>query len=63
MPKLKTCKSVAKRVKITAHGKFKIHKPGMSHLLSTKSAKRKRRLKKGSFLAAAQSKMVRRALS
>lgn len=62
MPKLKTCKSVAKRVKITAHGKVKLHKAGMNHILSGKSSKSKRHLKKAFFLAPAQAKMVKRVL-
>ena len=63
MPKLKTSKSVAKKVKITAHGKIKVHKAGMSHLLSTKAAKRKRKLKKAYLLAPAQAKMVKRVVT
>lgn len=62
MPKLKTCKSVSKRVKVTAHGKLKIHKSGMSHLLSAKSANKKRHLKKTTFVAPAQAKMMKRIL-
>lgn len=50
MPKLKTKKSVAKRVKITGTGKIKHFSPGGSHLLSKKSTKRKRRIKKSSLL-------------
>lgn len=45
MPKMKTHRGVAKRYKITGRGKV-MHQPaGMSHLLSTKTARRKRRLK------------------
>jgi large subunit ribosomal protein L35 len=44
MPKMKTHKATAKRVKVTATGKI-MHKPcGASHLLSKKSSRRKRRL-------------------
>jgi large subunit ribosomal protein L35 len=42
----KTRKSVAKRFKITARGKILRARPSRRHLLSTKSAKRKRRLGK-----------------
>jgi large subunit ribosomal protein L35 len=42
----KTRKSVAKRFKITARGKVLRAHPSRRHLLSTKSAKRKRRLAK-----------------
>lgn len=44
MPKQKTHKGLAKRVKITASGKIKHKKAGTGHLMSGKSAKRKRRL-------------------
>lgn len=44
MPKQKTHKGLRKRVKITATGKVKYRRPGGSHLLSGKSAKRRRRL-------------------
>jgi large subunit ribosomal protein L35 len=42
----KTRKSVAKRFKITARGKVLRSRSSRRHLLSTKSAKRKRRLGK-----------------
>jgi large subunit ribosomal protein L35 len=42
MPKMKTRKAVAKRVHITGTGKLMRNKQGKSHLLSTKSAKRRR---------------------
>ena len=44
MPKLKTHKGLSKRVKITASGTVKHRRAGMGHLLSGKSAKRRRRL-------------------
>ena len=44
MPKMKTHKATAKRLKVTGSGKI-MHKPaGASHLLSKKSSRRKRRL-------------------
>ena len=46
MPKLKTRKAVAKRVRITKKGRVKKTKAGSGHLLSSKSRKRKRHLKK-----------------
>jgi large subunit ribosomal protein L35 len=42
----KTKKAVAKRFKITATGKLLRRKPGLRHLASSKSAKRKRKLGK-----------------
>ena len=45
MPKLKTRKSVKKRIKVTAKGNVKASKAFRGHLLSHKSRKRKRQLK------------------
>jgi large subunit ribosomal protein L35 len=44
MPKLKTRKSVAKRVKITKHGKVLRRKPGARHYKVHKSGARTRKL-------------------
>jgi len=46
MPKQKTHKGLAKRVKVTAKGKIKIHKAGASHLMSVKNAKRRRSIRR-----------------
>ena len=43
MPKLKTNKSAAKRLRVTKNGKIKRFRAGKRHLLSSKSTKRKRR--------------------
>ena len=45
MPKLKTRKCAAKRLKQTGTGKFRHHKAGARHLKSSKNAKRRRRLR------------------
>ena len=42
----KTKKSVSKRFKVTASGKIMRRKPGLRHLASSKSSKRKRKLGK-----------------
>nr|YP_009027554.1 50S ribosomal protein L35 [Neoporphyra perforata]AGQ17092.1 50S ribosomal protein L35 [Neoporphyra perforata]AHB35048.1 50S ribosomal protein L35 [Neoporphyra perforata]AHB35257.1 50S ribosomal protein L35 [Neoporphyra perforata]AIA19419.1 50S ribosomal protein L35 [Neoporphyra perforata]AIA19628.1 50S ribosomal protein L35 [Neoporphyra perforata] len=44
MPKLKTSKAIAKRVKISSTGKYLRHKASKSHLLQKKSSKRRRSL-------------------
>jgi len=44
MPKIKTHRGVAKRVKVTASGKIKRSRAFHSHLLSSKTPKRKRNL-------------------
>jgi len=46
MPKHKTHKGLSKRVKVTASGKIKARKCGAGHLMSVKTAKRRRGLKK-----------------
>jgi len=50
MPKSKTHKGVKKRIKVSSTGKLLKRSPGKSHLLSTKSSKRKRRLRKLSLV-------------
>ncbi len=44
VPKQKTHKGLSKRVKITASGKVKRKRSFGSHLMSTKNAKRRRRI-------------------
>ncbi len=46
MPKIKTHRGLAKRIKITGTGKIKRAKAYHSHLLSSKTPKMKRRLSK-----------------
>jgi large subunit ribosomal protein L35 len=43
---IKTKKSVAKRFKITGTGKVLVRGAGRRHLMSTKNAKRRRRMEK-----------------
>ena len=58
MPKVKkkTRKSIASRCKVTANGKLKGGHAGKNHLLTKKSAKRKRRLSKIDVVTATQAK-------
>ena len=46
MPKQKTNKSVRKRMKVTASGKVKRHRTNKRHLLSGRTTKRKRQLRR-----------------
>ncbi|MCL2051870.1 MAG: 50S ribosomal protein L35 [Lachnospiraceae bacterium] len=46
MPKMKTNRSAAKRFKLTGTGKLKRSKAYKSHILTKKSAKRKRNLRR-----------------
>ena len=59
MPKMKTNKSAAKRFKKTANGKLKYSKAGSGHLLSSKSRKRKRNLRKVGIVDAVDEKRIR----
>jgi large subunit ribosomal protein L35 len=50
MPKMKTHKGAKKRFKITGSGKVKRMRAFKSHILTKKSSKRKRRLRKATIL-------------
>jgi len=58
--KLKTQKTAAKRVRRTATGKLRIRHAGKSHLLTRKSARRLRRLRKPGLVSAADRKQFNR---
>lgn len=51
MPKLKTHRGAAKRFKKTANGKIKRGHSMHSHILTKKSTKRKRKLRKQTLVA------------
>ena len=53
MPKMKTKRSAAKRFRKTASGKIKRNKAYASHILTKKSPKRKRNLRKSDLVASA----------
>ena len=50
MPKLKTNRAAAKRFKKTATGKIKRRKPLKNHILTKKTTKRKRNLRKATLV-------------
>ena len=60
MPKLKTNRGAAKRFKVTASGKVKHYKAYASHLLSGKTTKRKRNLRKSELVSERDVKNVKR---
>jgi large subunit ribosomal protein L35 len=62
MPKLKTHRGLAKRVKITGKGKIKRRKTFHSHLLSHKSPKRKRALSKPALMDSSDRARIKRLL-
>jgi len=51
MPKMKTKKSVAKRFSLTGTGKIKRAHDGKNHILTKKTRKRKRNLKKAAIVS------------
>ena len=51
MPKVKTHKGAAKRFKVTGSGKVRRYKAYKSHILTKKTAKRKRRLRQAGIIA------------
>ncbi len=59
MPKMKTRRAVGKRYHVTGSGKVKYKKQGMRHILSKKSTKRKRHLRKAGILSPAEQKRAK----
>jgi len=59
MPKMKTHRGAAKRFSVTKSGKVKRAKAYKSHILNKKSSKRKRNLRKGTYISPAEQKNVR----
>ena len=49
MPKMKTHRGAAKRFKATGKGRLKHKQPYTSHILTSKTAKRKRQLRQASL--------------
>lgn len=62
MPKQKTHKGLAKRVKVTANGKIKHKKAGSGHLMSHKSGNRCRSLSMATGLTKTMTKKTLTAL-
>ena len=62
MPKMKTNRSAAKRFKVTGTGKLKRNKAYKSHMLSKKSAKVKRNLRKSIITDASNVKNMKKIL-
>lgn len=62
MPKLKTHRGAAKRFRKTAKGKFKRSHSHHRHILTKKSAKRKRQLRQGALVSDRDQHAVKRML-
>jgi len=59
MPKMKTNRGAAKRFRKTATGKFKRNQAFTSHILTTKTTKQKRNLRKGKILSSGDTKRMK----
>lgn len=59
MPKMKSNRGASKRFRVTASGKIKRHSSHHSHILTKKSTKRKRGLRKESFVSSADAARVK----
>ena len=62
MAKLKTKKAAAKRFKVTASGKLKRSKAYKSHILTKKTSKRKRNLRKATMTDSTNEKVMKKIL-
>lgn len=60
MPKMKTNRGAAKRFDVTASGKVKRKKAYHSHILTKKTTKRKRGLRKDAYVAPQDAPAVKR---
>ena len=63
MPKMKTNRGAAKRLRKTGTGKIRRMRAYKSHILTKKSRKRKRRLRSATLVAKSDEKQVRRLLA
>lgn len=62
MPKMKSNRAAAKRFRATGTGQVKRAKAFKSHILSKKAPKRKRNLRKGTLVSAANLRQMKRLL-
>jgi large subunit ribosomal protein L35 len=59
MPKMKSNSGAAKRFKRTGSGKIRRNSAFTSHILTTKTTKRKRNLRKSSIMAQSDAKRIK----
>ncbi|HEY4612394.1 MAG TPA: 50S ribosomal protein L35 [Bacteroidota bacterium] len=62
MPKMKSRRSAVKSFKVTATGKIKRWKAFRRHILTSKTTKRKRHLRKTTHVSKTEAYKIRRAL-
>ena len=58
MPKMKTHRGAAKRFKATGKGRLKHKQPYTSHILTSKTAKRKRQLRQAAYMSTVENKSL-----
>ncbi|MCB2153532.1 50S ribosomal protein L35 [bacterium] len=63
MPKMKTKAAMKKRIKVTASGRIKHKKQGLRHILTKKDAKRKRHLRKHTYVDGSDEGRLKRMLN
>jgi large subunit ribosomal protein L35 len=59
MPKLKSNRAARKRFRVTGTGKIKRTKAYASHILTKKTSKRKRKLRRGTTVAGSDARRVK----
>ncbi|MGD8858556.1 MAG: 50S ribosomal protein L35 [Myxococcales bacterium] len=62
MPKMKTNRAAAKRLRVTGSGRVRRGKAGLNHLMRGKSARRLRRLRKHDMVDDSEIKRVKKLL-
>jgi large subunit ribosomal protein L35 len=62
MPKMKSCRGAAKRFTVLKSGKIKRKKAYHSHILTSKSTKRKRGLRQDTFISSQDEAQIKRLL-
>jgi large subunit ribosomal protein L35 len=62
MPKMKTNRGAAKRFRVTATGKIKYKRGNARHILTKKSRKRKRQMRRPGVLSGPDTKRLHRLL-
>ncbi len=63
MPKMKSNSGAKKRFKVNKNGKVKRKHAFRSHILTSKTTKRKRKLRKNAYVAVTEEKKVRDMIS
>lgn len=63
MPKMKTNRAAAKRFRKTASGRIKRKRGYLRHILTKKTSKRKRQLRKSGYVHKADERRIKRLLS